>query len=58
MMRDAVVIVGAGLMGGGIAARSALAGNKTVVVDTDSARGGRGGPRGGLHGRAGAKRPV
>lgn len=38
MMRDAVVIVGAGLMGGGIAARSALAGNKTVVVDTDSAR--------------------
>lgn len=33
-MRDCVVIIGSGLMGGGIACRSALAGNPTVLVDT------------------------
>jgi len=33
--RDAVVIIGSGLMGSGIAARSALAGNPTILVDTD-----------------------
>lgn len=32
-MRNSVVIVGAGLMGGGIAAVSALAGNRTVLTD-------------------------
>lgn len=31
--KDAVVIVGSGLMGSGIAARSALAGNQTILVD-------------------------
>ncbi len=34
MSRDCVVIVGSGLMGSGIAAISALAGNKTILVDT------------------------
>lgn len=33
-MRDCVVIIGSGLMGSGIACRSALAGNPTVLVDT------------------------
>lgn len=33
-MRDSVVIVGSGLMGSGIACRAALAGNKTILVDT------------------------
>lgn len=32
-MRDTVIIIGSGLMGSGIAACSALAGNKTVLVD-------------------------
>ncbi|MHC6202068.1 hypothetical protein ACYULU_02620 [Breznakiellaceae bacterium SP9] len=32
-MRDAVVIVGSGLIGSGIAARSVLAGNRTVIVN-------------------------
>lgn len=32
-MRDSVLIIGAGLMGSGIAAKSALAGNKTILVD-------------------------
>lgn len=34
-MRDCVVIVGSGMMGSGIGAMSALAGNKTVLVDVD-----------------------
>lgn len=34
MMRNAVVIVGSGLMGSGIACRAALAGNETILVDT------------------------
>ena len=33
-MRDSVVIIGSGLMGSGIAARSALSGNPTILVDT------------------------
>ena len=33
-MRDSVVIIGSGLMGSGIAARSALAGKPTILVDT------------------------
>lgn len=32
--RDSVVIIGSGLMGSGIAARSALAGNVTILVDS------------------------
>lgn len=38
MMRNTIVIVGSGLMGSGIAAISALAGNNTVLVDTESSR--------------------
>lgn len=38
MMRDAVVIIGSGLMGSGIACRAALAGNPTILVDTELAR--------------------
>lgn len=34
-MRDQIVIIGSGLMGPGIAAVSALAGNKTVLLDRD-----------------------
>lgn len=34
-MRDMVVIVGSGLMGGGIAACGALAGNPTALIDLD-----------------------
>lgn len=41
-MRDTVVIVGSGLMGSGIAACSALAGNLTVLVDLDIAAAERG----------------
>lgn len=41
-MRDTVVIVGSGLMGSGIAACSALAGNPTVLVDLDIAAAERG----------------
>lgn len=37
-MRDSVVIIGSGLMGSGIAARSTLAGNRTVLVDTEEKR--------------------
>lgn len=33
-MRDKVIVVGSGLMGSGIAARSILAGNPTILVDT------------------------
>lgn len=35
MNRDAVVIVGSGMMGSGIAAVSALAGEKTIMLDID-----------------------
>ena len=34
-MRDSIVIMGGGLMGSGIAAVSALAGNPTIIVDVD-----------------------
>ena len=37
-MRNAVVIVGSGLMGSGIASRAALAGNPVILVDTDDER--------------------
>lgn len=37
-MRDSVVIVGSGMMGCGIAARSALAGNPTILVDRQTAQ--------------------
>lgn len=37
-MRDTVIVLGSGLMGSGIAAISALAGNPTVLVDIDPAR--------------------
>lgn len=36
--RNTVVVVGSGMMGSGIAAMSALAGNKTVLVDVDLER--------------------
>lgn len=36
--RDCVVIIGSGLMGSGIAARSVLAGNRTILVDTECDR--------------------
>lgn len=36
-MREFVVIVGSGMMGSGIGAMSALAGNKTILVDVDDA---------------------
>lgn len=38
MTRDAVVIIGSGLMGSGIACRAALAGNPTIMVDTELSR--------------------
>ena len=37
-MRDIVMVVGSGMMGSGIGAMSALAGNKTVLVDLDAGR--------------------
>lgn len=37
-MRDSVMVVGSGMMGSGIGAMSALAGNKTVLVDVDEER--------------------
>lgn len=37
-MRDTVMVVGSGMMGSGIGAMSALAGNKTVLVDVDEKR--------------------
>lgn len=37
-MRDYVVVVGSGMMGSGIGAMSALAGNKTILLDVDEAR--------------------
>ena len=37
-MRDIVMVVGSGMMGSGIGAMSALAGNKTVLVDTSAER--------------------
>ena len=37
-MRDMVMVVGSGMMGSGIGAMSALAGNKTVLVDLDAGR--------------------
>lgn len=41
-MRNAVVIVGSGMMGAGIAARSAAAGRRTILVDTCLERAQRG----------------
>lgn len=41
-MRDTVVIVGSGLMGSGIAACAALAGNKVALVDVNSESAARG----------------
>ena len=38
MSRDSIVIVGSGMMGSGIAAVSALAGEPTLLVDTDMSR--------------------
>lgn len=37
-MRDYVMVVGSGMMGSGIGAMSALAGNKTVLLDVDESR--------------------
>lgn len=37
-MRDCVLVVGSGMMGSGIGAMAALAGNKTILVDVDEAR--------------------
>lgn len=37
-MRDRVIIVGSGMMGSGIGAMSALAGNKTILVDVEESR--------------------
>ena len=37
-MRDYVVVVGAGLMGSGIGAMAALAGNPVILVDTSAER--------------------
>ncbi|MDD3251051.1 MAG: 3-hydroxyacyl-CoA dehydrogenase NAD-binding domain-containing protein [Lachnospiraceae bacterium] len=37
MMREYVMVVGSGMMGSGIGAISALAGNKTMLVDVDEA---------------------
>ena len=37
-MRDSVIIIGSGMMGSGIGAMSALAGNPTILVDVDEAR--------------------
>jgi len=37
-MRDHVVVVGSGMMGSGIGAMSALAGNKTILLDVDETR--------------------
>ena len=42
MNRDYVVVLGCGLMGSGIGAISALAGNKTFLVDTDLERASQG----------------
>lgn len=38
MKKDCVVVVGSGMMGSGIGAMSALAGNKTILVDLDQLR--------------------
>ena len=32
-MRDCIMVVGSGMMGSGIGAMSALAGNRTILVD-------------------------
>ncbi len=37
-MREYVLVVGSGMMGSGIGAMSALAGNKTILLDVDEAR--------------------
>lgn len=37
-MREHVVIIGSGMMGSGIGAMSALAGNKTILVDVEESR--------------------
>ncbi|MEW4413040.1 3-hydroxyacyl-CoA dehydrogenase NAD-binding domain-containing protein [Clostridium sp. AN503] len=37
-MRDYVMVVGSGMMGSGIGAMSALAGNKTVLIDVEESR--------------------
>ena len=34
-MRDCIMVVGSGMMGSGIGAMSALAGNRTILVDVD-----------------------
>ena len=36
-MRDCIMVVGSGMMGSGIGAMSALAGNRTILVDVDEA---------------------
>lgn len=41
-MRDKILVVGSGLMGSGIGAMSALAGNPTVLLDVDEERTARG----------------
>lgn len=37
-MRDLILVVGSGTMGSGIGAMSALAGNRTILIDTDTTR--------------------
>lgn len=37
-MREYVAVIGSGMMGSGIGAMSALAGNKTILVDVDESR--------------------
>lgn len=37
-MRDYVLVIGSGMMGSGIGAMSALAGNKTILLDVDEVR--------------------
>jgi 3-hydroxybutyryl-CoA dehydrogenase len=46
-MREYVMVVGCGMMGSGISAMSALAGNKTVLIDIDE-----------THARAGLERAI
>lgn len=41
-MRDCVIIVGSGMMGSSIGAMSALAGNKTILIDVDMEKAQRG----------------
>ena len=37
-MRDCIMVVGSGMMGSGIGAMSALAGNRTILVDVDESQ--------------------